>query len=522
MVLRRHEWSRPYSGKRLNIGISEVTINRQDTLLHRLLHGTFWSVAATGMVSTFNLLAGVICARILGKEVFGQMGILQSTVGFVALLASLGLGTTATRFVSKYLLSDPEKCGRMLGGILLLGSATILFAALSLLFAARYVAAAWLLSPDLEFSVRICAAWVFAFALGELLMATLAGLESFRVVAAQSFLRGCLIFGGTVVGLKWGLNGSLIGWTLGLVASCLLLSRVLWRECERRGVRISHLKTADDIRSVLGYAVPTLVSGLSYAPFAWFTNTIVARNPGGFEQMALLTAAYQWRGLFTYLPVSLSRAALPLMSSSDSLGANDASKAFAVSNLVNQFVVWGCGIILLGASGVLLSFYGQDFLPGRWAFMLVLGGAMVGYVGNSLGSLIQARGLFRMGILGNLLSGISLAGCAFLFGKQYGAVAVGIGIILGYFLNLTFCASGLVRQGHIAADLGWRIVATAAVSVILVLAMAQASPLVAALAAVLLLPSSVVAIYFVFAKPLGFSVFSLLTLARKSKSANAI
>lgn len=471
-------------------------------------------MAATGVVSAFNLLGGVICARTLGKEVFGQMGVLQSTVGFVGLLAGLGLGTTATRFVSRYLLSDPEKCGRMIGSILLIGSATILFGSLSLLLGARMIAATWLKCPSLESSVQICAAWVFAFAFGELLIATLAGLESFRAVASQSFLRGCLIFAGTVLGLKWGLNGSLIGWTLGLVASCVLLARTLWCECERLGIVISPMKSPGDVRSVLSYAVPTLVSGLSYAPFAWFANTLVARNPGGFEQMALLSIAYQWRGLFTYLPVSLSRAALPLMSSSDSASVRDSRHAFAVSNLVNQFAVWGCGIVLLGASGVVLTFYGNDFLPGRWAFMLVLGGAMVGYVGNSLGSLIQARGLFRLGILGNLLSGLCLIGCALLFGKESGAVSVGIGSMLGYFLNQMLCVGWLTKQGHIASEMGWRIVGTAVAAVILVLSLALLSPPLAAAAAVLLFPIALATTYYVFAKPEGFSVASLFEIVR--------
>jgi O-antigen/teichoic acid export membrane protein len=463
------------------------------------------------------LLAGLICARILGKEAFGQMGLLQSTVGFVGLLAGLGLGATATRFVSRYLLSDPDKCGRMLGGILLLGGGTILVGSLGLLLGAGVVADKWLNCPSLEISLRICSIWVFAFAAGELLMAALAGLESFRSVAAMSLLRGCLISGGTIAGLNWGLNGSLIGWSLGLVASAILLFHSLWRECAARGIRISCIKTKQDLDAVLAYAVPTLVSGLSYAPFAWLTNTILVRNPNGFEQMALLSAAYQWRGLFTHLPVSLSRVALPLISSSDSEGRDSADHAFAVSNLLNQLVVWCFGIILLGAAGVLLAFYGTDFLSGRWAFMLVLGGAMVGYVGNSFGSLIQARGLFRMGIIGNLLSGVSLVGCTFLLGRQLGAVSVGIGFMLGYFLNLLFCAVGLVKQGHVDSKLGSRIVITAVAAVFLVLLLAQLPALWAALVAVPLVPLSIWVLYHVFAKPAGISFASLQALTKKFK-----
>ena len=353
-------------------------------------------------------------------------------------------------------------------------------------------------------------------------MAALAGLESFRAVAAQSFIRGSLVFVGTVAGLRWGLEGALVGWSFGLAASGLVLLRVLWRECARHGIRISYIKSAEDVRSVLGYALPTLISGLASAPFVWFANTIIVRNPGGYEQMALLTVVYQWRGVFTYLPVSVSRVVLPLLSSSDTASVSHAGQAFAISNLVNQFVVWGGGIVLLCLSGVLLSFYGEGFQSGRVAFTLVLGGTMVGFAGNSLGSLILARGLLWLGIAGNLLTGLSLVVCVLLISHQRGAVAVGIGTMIGYTLNLSLCVTVLTWRKEISAQIGWRIFGAAMAAVIIVLAMAQASPLVAAAAGVLILPASLVAVFQVFAKPEGFSLSSLLSFTRKSEPRTAV
>lgn len=485
------------------------------SLLRRLLRGTFWSTAATGIVSAFNLLGGIVCARVLEAKVFGQLGILQSTVGFVSLLAGLGLGTTATRFVARYLASDPAKCGRMLGGVMLIGVGTISAASVALLIGARPVAV-WLQTPELESAVRICAGWVAAMAASEMLMAILAGFESFRTMAGQSLLRGCFIFAGMVSGLKWGLGGSLIGWTLGLLASCVLLVRVLRDKCRAHHLTVTK-PSADEARALLRYAVPTLVASLSYAPFVWIANATLVKYPGGFEQLAMLTVAYQWRGLFTYLPVSLSRVALPLLSASDSSSSDHGHRAFAVGNLLNQYAVWGVGIALLGAAGMVLGFYGDEFLQGRWIFLLVLGGAMVGYVGNSLGSLIQARELFRLGIGGNLLSGISLAGCTFMLGERLGAAAVGVGAMVGYLLNLTVCAWVLSKTGEIKVDLGWRVFASGIVAAVCTLVIAGVSPLQAAFLAGLLLPLAMVAIHLVFAKPEGISLLHF-RLARSAVS----
>ncbi len=493
-----------------------------EALLGRLMRGTVWSVAATGLSSAFNLLASVMCAHYLGSAAFGQLGVLQSTVGFVALLAVLGLGTTATRFVSRHLRDEPLLCGRMLGGVLTIGGITILVASILLYVSARSIGSLWLRSADLEAYVRLCSLWLVSFAADELLMAALAGLEAFRAVAQQSLLRGALVLVGVTIGLRWGLQGALVGWSVGLAASSIVVARVLMQQCRFHGVRIARLQSAVELRSILSYAVPTLLSGLAYTPFVWFTNTMVVRSSGGFEQMAVLAAVYQWRGVMTYLPVSLSRVVLPMLSAAESGDSSSSGNAFAISNLVNLVVVITCGIVLLGLSGLLMGVFGASYAQGREAFVLVLGGTMVGYVGFSLGSLIQARGLFRLGIAGNLLSGVGLLLCTFFFVGRYGAVAVGYGTLLGFFLNLTFCCVGLIWGGLVPRKLGLRIFATGLCCAILVLGFAHLSPTWSAICAMPVLTVALVLLYHVFARPAGLTVSAILETMRTTGAKMAI
>ncbi len=51
----------------------------------------------------------------LGKEEFGKLGIVQSTVGMFQVFAGFGLGLTATKYVAEFRDSDPAKTGRIIG-----------------------------------------------------------------------------------------------------------------------------------------------------------------------------------------------------------------------------------------------------------------------------------------------------------------------------------------------------------------------------------------------------------------------
>src|SRR5262249_62255365 len=61
------------------------------SLAYRLAHGAFWSLAGTALSRLLALAASMVTARFLGKSVYGEYGILSSTLVTFQALASLGL-----------------------------------------------------------------------------------------------------------------------------------------------------------------------------------------------------------------------------------------------------------------------------------------------------------------------------------------------------------------------------------------------------------------------------------------------
>ncbi|MCG6537882.1 MAG: oligosaccharide flippase family protein, partial [Syntrophales bacterium LBB04] len=87
----------------------------ENSLGARFARGAFWSFVAAILSQGIGMAASIVTARFLGKEGFGEFGMIISTVGAFGIFAGLGLGLTATKFVAEYRATDPARVARILG-----------------------------------------------------------------------------------------------------------------------------------------------------------------------------------------------------------------------------------------------------------------------------------------------------------------------------------------------------------------------------------------------------------------------
>ena len=138
---------------------------RADSLRGRFARGAVWSLIGAVIAQGASLAASVITARLLGRDQFGEYGMIQSTVGMLGIFAGLGLGITATKYVAEFRNRDPERAGR----IIALGCAVAIVSggllALCLLAYAPVLAAKTLNAPALADELRIASVLLFFNAL---------------------------------------------------------------------------------------------------------------------------------------------------------------------------------------------------------------------------------------------------------------------------------------------------------------------------------------------------------------------
>lgn len=350
------------------------------SLARRLAHAAVWSLAGAVVARAMGIVSSVVVARLLGKEGFGQYGIIQSTVMMFGTFAAFGLGLTATKHLAEYRRKDPAKAGRILGlsAIIALGSGAIVTALL--LVGAPWLAAHTLAAPHLTGGLRIGALLILFTALNGAQTGALVGLEAFRLVAQLNLLTGLaslpLVIGGVVF---FGLNGALWGLAAAAFVTWLVFHWGLRRELARAGIPFALKGSFQEMRVLWAFSLPAVISGMLAAPVIWACNALLVNQPNGYAEMGIANAANQWFYALLFLPGVLASSSIAVLS--ERLGAGDkpaCRKVLLYGIGLNAVVV--IPLVLAGclASRYIMGIYGPGFAQHPGVLMVaIITGAVV-------------------------------------------------------------------------------------------------------------------------------------------------
>jgi O-antigen/teichoic acid export membrane protein len=359
----------------------------------RLAQGAFWSLIATLASRGLNVAAMVLVARVLGKAEFGEIGIIQSTVGMFQTFASFGLGWAATKYVSEWRKKDPAKAGRIIAFSNLVSVATGGIIAGAFYLAAPWLASHSLASPHLAGPLRVSSIVLLLGTLVGTQYGTLAGLEAFRALAwigiVNGFLSVPLIFGGAwflgVEGAVWGLAASYgINWILNL--------RSVRTEVRRLGIRLSFTGLFRERAMLWDFSIPAILTGTAYNVANWVCAAMLVRS-GGYGEMGCYNAANQWFNVLIFLPGVLGQAAIPVLS--EQLGENDlerSRKILEYSWKLNAVMIVPTAVFGSLFSPWIMGLYGDNFRTAWPTLVITLVSAAVCALQAPAGQLITAAG----------------------------------------------------------------------------------------------------------------------------------
>jgi O-antigen/teichoic acid export membrane protein len=87
---------------------------QQSPIGKRLVSGTFWSVIGNGITKICTLIVTIAVANILGSQLFGEFGLVQSTANLFVEMLNAGIGLAATKYIAEFLFIDKQKTGRII------------------------------------------------------------------------------------------------------------------------------------------------------------------------------------------------------------------------------------------------------------------------------------------------------------------------------------------------------------------------------------------------------------------------
>lgn len=405
----------------------------------RLASGAFWSLVGAVASRVAGLAASIFVARMLGKQGFGAVGIVQSTVGIFQVFASFGLGITATKYVAEFRSIDPAKVGRIVSLSLLVALITGLLIMVPLIVLAPWLAERTLAAPYLAGPLRIGSPILLLGALCGAQTGVLAGFEKFRTIARINLFTGLanlpLMVGGAYVAGLPGVVGALV---IGLGVNWLLNHRAVRSVLRDAAIRSSFAGCTKELGVLWRFSIPAVLGGLMVGPVMWACNAMLVNQPNGYGEMGIFNAASQWRSAILFLPGAVAPIVLPVLSNLRGHGDRSRYKRVLLYN------IWfNAGVTLAVALGIsivapfIMASYGKEFRAGHMVLVVLSVSAVLNATLGVIGQAIASEDRMWWGMLLNSLwGGVLILSTWYLVG--YGAIGLALAILIAYaFHSLT-------------------------------------------------------------------------------------
>jgi len=351
----------------------------------RLFQGAAWNTLAGVAAQGSSFLSCVVVARILGRDGFGKFTLVQSTVLALTSLASLGLGITATKYVSQFRTTDPERAARTLGlSSLVALAASVCFSLAVVVFAPELAASAGR-SGDLVPDLRLSALYVCFITLNGYQAGALAGLESFHWIARISVIYGILSLPLTWALTCWmGLRGAVLAQGANALLLWLLYQHALSREGCRHDVTVRYRGAWRERSALVRFSVPATASGIIGSAAIWWCNMTLVRI-SGYPELAIFAAVSNIRLMILFVPTLITRVASPVLNSL--LAAGDGAgyhRTFWRTVALNGAIALSLAAVFTLAGEWILRLFGKAFVAPRLLIGLLLCSVVIEVVACNL------------------------------------------------------------------------------------------------------------------------------------------
>ena len=416
----------------------------------RLARGVFWSLAGSLISRGLMLLATILVARLLGKTVYGELGMVQSTVGMFGVLAGFRLGLTANKYVAELRERDPERAGRIVG----LSSITAILSggtmAAGLFLFAPWLAESVISAPHLGDVLRIGAMMLFLNAVNGAQTGALAGFEAFRTIAYVNLSVGLVSFPVLVAGAYFGgLSGAVGGLTINLFCNWLFNHLALRKVAKRYNVPLSFRDIQRERAVLVSFSLPAALTSIVVPPAMWGCRAMLANQDKGYDELGILSAAIVFQMPLLFVAGTVGR---PLLSMISNAGETVSDKMSAVNILSSWIIGVITAVPLLCFPEIPQALLGEEFAGYHFktTFSLVIFYSTITIFLSGLSRTLVARGLLWWGFFSNLFWSVAVITSS-LFLVELGAIGLAASFVIAYVLNVIvllppFCSKNLVKN----------------------------------------------------------------------------
>lgn len=326
---------------------------------NKLFADSLWSLLGNGIGKGLALIAGIFVARFLGKDIFGEYGIIRNTLLTIGIFSTFGLGYTSTKFIAEFKRSSSEKIPYFIS---ISNKITIFFSSIMsglLFFFADHISSTWLNAPHLGLALRILSVLIIFNAITTTQVGILSGLGKFKQIAQINSLIGILTFLFSVaLTYIYDLTGALLALLIVQIINCIFNYYAVRNEV----VPLKTSKIPSDytlLKDTLTFSTPIALQEAVYSITSWLSSLLLIKY-ATYGDLGMYTAAMQWNAIILFIPGILRNVVLSHLSgkNNDTIGHNKILNQTIKINFIAT--LFPCLIVIL-FSNILSKSYGETF-----------------------------------------------------------------------------------------------------------------------------------------------------------------
>lgn len=382
----------------------------------RILSGTSWVLLGSIISKALVFLATIIIARILSKEIYGQLSIIRSTIQLFVGLSGFGIGATATKFIAEYRKNNPQKAINMYFVANAFVWVMAIVSCCLLVIFSSFLATERLHQPELTQQLRIAGIILFFTLLNGAQTGTLSGFEDFKRIAKCNAVMGVSEIVLLCVGAYlFGLTGAVVGFGLTYCIAWVYNSIGIRKHLRSFNIpllaEIKKVKLAD-FKVLCSFSLPLAATSWIQMLTYWWMKTSVVSN-SGFENMANYDVAEQWKNLILMIPSMVAIVILPILSNVN----NDLkirNKVIRANMYVNLCITGMLTLFIWLFGKWMLLLYGTTY-TNAWPLYILSASTIFDSVSSFGGTILISSNKVTWALVSNTVWAIALSGSYALF-----------------------------------------------------------------------------------------------------------
>ena len=376
-----------------------------------LLKGSSWILIGNLFSKFLVFCATIAVTHILTKDLYGQLGIIRSTVQMFMAVSSFGIGATATKYIAEYRNKNAKYAIRVYWMASLFIALMALFAVCMLLLFSSHIAYNMLHAPEIVNKLRVGAFILFFSLMNGAQSGALSGFEDFRHLSYSNILNGILEITLLPLGAYlWGLTGAVLGF-----GSCFLLVFIyntyhVNNNFKRTSINIfsvvKEIKPAD-FSILYKFSFPIALSSWLILVMYWVSKTMIVKD-ADFTSMANYDVAEQFKAQLMFIPGILSQVLLPILTNRTAEKQSDEAKSMIWMNIrINIIITFSIFLIILLFGKYILMIYGKEY-TNTFPLYILCFCAVIDSISNSYVPVIISTNKVWNVLVFNLIWGIIL------------------------------------------------------------------------------------------------------------------